>query len=1082
MRFSRRAFVGFSAAALASASEAVRAPYRKLAAFVEPGHDEFTGEKQASLLRQSLNQAISSRSLPLHASATGKSPMPARYRSVAPDLQEAEYSASDADIASGWRKWVSSLGQIRSAQVYVLPANQVRFEVASKHGEQLEYRVGLWHVVANDGQISEFAPISEHRAIAAQPWFRDVTAHAFRNCESFAAQLSKGIPYWRARLDPATGIDVYGSNGIAVGDIDGDGLDEIYVCQPGGLPNRLYKFAEDGTLVDLTDKWGVGILDDTSSALFLDLRNTGQQDLVLLRSSGPTLFLHRGHHYQLRADAFRFNNLPRGGFTGMASADYNRDGKLDLYLCCYVYFQSEAQYTYAAPYHDARNGPPNFLFRNELNPDGSGFFVDATAETGLDKNNDRFSFAPAWCDYDGSGWPSLYVANDFGRNNLYRNRSGHFTDVAAEAGVEDMGPGMSAAWFDYDGDGRPDLYVGNMWTDAGQRIIADPQFKPAQAAPEAYRQHTMGNSLFHNTGNGAFSDVSQQESAAFGRWAWSSGGHDLDNDGKPELAVACGMLTNRSESELDSFFWREVVAKSPLTANPSIEYESGWNAINQFLREDLSWNGHEPNVLHARRGNRFYDFSGVSGLDFAEDTRAFAVTDWDRDGKPDIILKSRLGPQVRVLQNNCAGSNHSIAFILRGTKSNRDAIGGRVRVDGQTKWIEAGSAFISQHSKTLLFGTGNAQTVHRVEVLWPSGLQQEFTDLRAGATYTITEESPKLTATPFRKATDLPSLPVQADNEMRLHDTWLAEPVPLPTKQPGPALFIVREATPEFEVFRRYLFDWRTHLQVPFPLLLNAKGEAVKVYRASPDEAAVKSDLALLQSGQPLPVLPFPGTYLHQPRRDFFKYGAAYLWAGDPERALVYLDKVLEQNPNNARVYVLAGQIHLESNRVEEAETAFRRALAIQPASVNAWIGLGDVCARQNKAAEAADNYRKALDFDAKSAEAANGLGLALAKQNRYDEARSFLQRAIEIRRNYPEAINNLAVLYTQQGQVNDAIAAWQYGIQVAPDDDVLYLNLGRTYVRLGDVEKARTLMQELLDRKPGNLIARRALQNLERR
>ena len=97
------------------------------------------------------------------------------------------------------------------------------------------------------------------------------------------------------------------------------------------------------------------------------------------------------------------------------------------------------------------------------------------------------------------------------------------------------------------------------------------------------------------------------------------------------------------------------MAHSPAAQQPSAAYENGWNAINQFIREDYSWNGREPNVLHVRRGNRYYDFSGVSGLDFADDSRAFAVTDFDGDGRPDIILKSRLGPQIRLLQNDCAG-------------------------------------------------------------------------------------------------------------------------------------------------------------------------------------------------------------------------------------------------------------------------------------------------------------------------------------------------------------------------------------------------------------------------------------------
>src|SRR5262249_20606496 len=148
-----------------------------------------------------------------------------------------------------------------------------------------------------------------------------------------------------------------GNNGIAVGDIDGDGVDEVYVCQPGGLPNRLYKFGEDGRMLDITERWGVPVLDDSTAALFVDLRNSGRQDLVVLTTSGPLLFLNDGARFRFQADAFRFQTSPQGTFTGMSAADYDRDGRVDLYLCTYVYFKSEDQYRYPVPYHDAQNGP-----------------------------------------------------------------------------------------------------------------------------------------------------------------------------------------------------------------------------------------------------------------------------------------------------------------------------------------------------------------------------------------------------------------------------------------------------------------------------------------------------------------------------------------------------------------------------------------------------------------------------------------------------------------------------------------------------------------------------------------------------
>ncbi|MDQ2800635.1 MAG: VCBS repeat-containing protein, partial [Armatimonadota bacterium] len=373
-------------------------PYLALKKFIAPGSDEFAEEKTAAEIVAALNEAFKTGILKNE--PNGRSPCPVSYRALGQDLQEAIYNQADTNVSEGWSKWVRLVKSARRAQFYSLPGDLVRFEISSQdENGRLFYRVGVWRQKWQDGKLVEFVPLEEHLASSSKPWFRDVTTSAFDQASSFGnsfgKQLAYGVPYWRAKLDPATGIDLYGSNGISAGDIDNDGVDEIYVCQPGGLPNRLYKFTPEGVLADITDQWGAGILDDTSSALFLDLRNTGCQDLVVLRATGPVLLLNEGDHFKLRSDAFRFATAPSGAFTGMAAADYDRDGKLDPYLCCYVYFQSEAQYTYASPYHDAQNGPPNFLFRNRLNPDGSGSFDDVTAETGMNENNNRFSFAPA---------------------------------------------------------------------------------------------------------------------------------------------------------------------------------------------------------------------------------------------------------------------------------------------------------------------------------------------------------------------------------------------------------------------------------------------------------------------------------------------------------------------------------------------------------------------------------------------------------------------------------------------------------------------------------------------------------------
>ncbi|MEK6677402.1 MAG: VCBS repeat-containing protein [Planctomycetota bacterium] len=200
------------------------------------------------------------------------------------------------------------------------------------------------------------------------------------------------------------------------------------------------------------------------------------------------------------------------------------------------------------PFHDANNGPSNHLMRN----DGNDRFLDVTREVGLDVNNARFSLAATWADYDNDGDPDLYVANDFGRNNLYRNDGNHFVDVAATAGAEDQAAGMGASWSDFDLDGDFDLYVSNMFSSAGRRIAYQPQFKEhvADQLRQQIQRHALGNSLLQNQGDGTFRDISDSAGVRMGRWSWGSKFIDLNNDGYDDLIVPNGFLTNDRKDDL----------------------------------------------------------------------------------------------------------------------------------------------------------------------------------------------------------------------------------------------------------------------------------------------------------------------------------------------------------------------------------------------------------------------------------------------------------------------------------------------------------------------------------------------------
>ena len=393
----------------------------------------------------------------------------------------------------------------------------------------------------------EVAQYEEVESKGATPPFVDVTEAVFRDEPSYGRQIAMSVDHWRARIQAQYEVIPYGHHAIAIGDVNQDGLEDLYACQPQGLPNRLYLRNSDGTLTDGSATWGVDWLDRSRSALLLDFDNDGDQDLVVELDGIMMLMSNEGGRFQERVA------LKYGGV--LAAADFDLDGDLDLYVVNYGKgFQAaqtnsdDVEIIEPTPYHDANNGGANALLRN----DGDWVFTDVTSSCGLNHNNARWSLAASWEDYDNDGDPDLYVANDFGRNNLYRNDDGHFVDVAAQLGVEDIAAGMSVSWGDFDADGWMDLYVGNMYSSAGGRIAGQSQFQ-AEAGDQVralYRRHARGNSLFKNMGGERFLDVSEDSSVTMGRWAWSSRFVDINNDGREDIIVANGFVTGQNPDDL----------------------------------------------------------------------------------------------------------------------------------------------------------------------------------------------------------------------------------------------------------------------------------------------------------------------------------------------------------------------------------------------------------------------------------------------------------------------------------------------------------------------------------------------------
>jgi tetratricopeptide (TPR) repeat protein/peroxiredoxin len=1003
----------------------------------------------------------------------------------------------------------------------------VRFEiVGAGNGFHREQRIGNWEMKwvrhsSGEVRLREWRISGETRSRSSAPTFVDVASSAFGPIPAYSAQLLPGTDYWRSTIDGASGVDIYGHNGVAVADIDNDGLDDVYICQPAGLPNRLFRNRGDGTFEDTTEAAGVGVLENSACALFADVNNDGRQDLIVVRATGPQLYLNLGGgRFRVKPDAFHFAVPPQGTFVGAAIADYDRDGWLDIYFCLYSYYQGLDQYRYPMPYYDAENGPPNFLMRN--NRDGT--FRDVTKETGLDKNNTRFSFCCAWGDANGDGWPDLYVVNDFGRKNLYRNNgNGTFTDVAREMGVEDVGAGMSGCWLDFDNDGREDLYVADMWTAAGIRVSAQQNFQP-DAPPDTrslYRKHSMGNCLFQNRGD-RFEDVGMRSGTTFGRWSWSSDAWDFNHDGYPDLYIANGMISAPNREDLNSFFWRQVVAYSPSRPIPSQEYEQGWNAINELIRSDRSWSGFERNVAYLNnRDGTFTDVSGVTGLDFPEDSRTFALGDFNSDGRLEVVLKNRNSPQLRFLKNVTPNLPPSISFRLEGVKSNRDAVGAKITIETdrgrQTRSVQCGSGFLAQHTKEVFFGLGSAKGPVQATVRWPSGLSQVLGDVPASHRIWVEEGKPPSKIEPFRSFVDAPltvkdsAPPVTRPERV---ETWLLIPVPSPNfslpDQTGRAASLPPGRPAVVYFFSGTLPKAQEELEAIEGMHRQAAGSAIEVVAINVDSAGfdarteMKGNYArfsfrvVVASPDVLATYNLLFRQLFERHRDMTvpisflidrSGNVVKIYEGPfnpgsveadsraiPQTALQRIAKALPfpglvDSYEFERNYLSLGLAFFQRGYVEQAEGFFRQAAKQDPASAEALYGLGSSYLSQHKNAEARDCFERSLKLHASypgtPPNAWNNLGILAAGDGNTDQAVDDFRRALQIDPKHAIALQNLGNAYRQKRDWAGAQDAFERALALNPDDPEANYSLGMVYAQKNDTQRAYEFLRKAIAARP---------------
>ena len=617
------------------------------------------------------------------------------------------------------------------------------------------------------------------------------------------------------------------------------------------------------------------------------------------------------------------------------------------------------------------------------------------------------------------------------------------------------------------------------------------------------------------------------------------------------------MISGPLREDLNSFFWRQVVSNSPDEAKPSEDYEQGWNAVNELIRADCTWSGFERNIFYANnRDGTFSDVSAAVDLDFVEDGRAFALADFDQDGRQEVFLKNRNDPQLRVLKNVVRELPPSISFRLRGVRSNRSAIGAVVHLetDGgrQTRSLQAGSGFLSQHSKEIFFGLGAAKGPVKATIHWPSGLVQQLHDLPFNHRILVEEGSEAFRAEKFRTAPLnnglKPAATARELSDSPTTETWLLVPVAAPDigqprgelvllnfqapsspqvpPIPGLHLFTVNlqdsdDTAAIYNILYRHLFDRHRDLTLPTSLLIDAKGDIVKIYQGPVDPGVVAQDIRQIPqsaSERLVKALPFPGnSETYEFGRNNLSLGSAFFQHGYFDPAEAFFGLALRDDPSSAEARYGLGSVYLKREKLEQARASFQQALTLKasyPATLpNAWNNLGILATREGRTGDAIGYFEQALRLNPDHWIALENLGNAYRHEKRWKEARQtleravqirpqdpeanyslamvyaqmddtgrayeFMQRALALRPAYPEALNNLGVLYLRTQRRDDAVRTFEECIRVAPGFDQSYLNLARVYAIEGDREKARGVLRNLLQQHPGNPQAQQALDQL---
>jgi enediyne biosynthesis protein E4 len=489
------------------------------------------------------------------------------------------------------------------------------------------------------------------------------------------------------------------AGGVAAFDYNGDGLTDIFFANGASIPslqkdsskyfNRLFRNEGGMRFTDVTEEAGVAGAGYSMGAAAGDYDNDGHVDLFVPGVFRNTLYHNRGdgrfedvtEKAGIKSDKW---SVAAGWF------DYNNDGLLDLFVVNYASWSpgydrfcgdaSRNLRVYCHPKYF--EGLTNTLYRNR----GDGTFEDVSDKAGIAQHRGR-GMSVAFADYDNDGFMDVFVTNDNQENFLFHNRGdGTFEEVGVMAGVALLNTGkpvsgMGTDFRDYDNDGLPDINVVDL-------------------ANETFP-------VFHNLGGGLFEDAtyrSQLSTLSIARSGWSTGFFDLNNDGWKDLFVSCSHVDDN---------------------------------VEMFQATKYK----QPNSIFANTGDgKFQDVSAQAGEDFQfpRAHRGCAFADFNNDGKIDVVVSS-LQDRAELWENVSPEPNNWIILKLTGTKSNRDALGARVRIGKQYNHMTSACGYASSSHFGVHFGLDKMQTIPSLEIKWPSGIVQVLTDVKANQILAVRE-------------------------------------------------------------------------------------------------------------------------------------------------------------------------------------------------------------------------------------------------------------------------------------------------------------------------------------------------------